>query len=97
MSLIRQTDAPQKSLVLSIRSKEIENRIGLHVSQKKVAVRICLLQPAKTLRMVSEPGLDPKFERQPGADLIWSSNGKGNCWDGNTTLMVSPAQLPACQ
>jgi hypothetical protein len=41
-------------------------------------------------------GTDPQYPGQPGADLIWSKTGKGNCWEGNQALLVSPAEFPDC-
>ena len=41
-------------------------------------------------------GLIPKFPGQPGSDLIWSKTGKGNCWQGNQALLVSPSEFPKC-
>ena len=42
-------------------------------------------------------GASPGSAGKPGADLIWSENGKGNCWQENQALIVSPNQLPACK
>ncbi len=32
----------------------------------------------------------------PGADLVWTGTGSGNCWLRNTASILVPPQLPAC-
>jgi cytochrome c peroxidase len=32
----------------------------------------------------------------PGADLFWTGNGAGNCWDDNRADVLLPPQLPDC-
>jgi len=32
----------------------------------------------------------------PGADLLWTANGTGNCWRHNVASIVIPSPLPAC-
>lgn len=33
----------------------------------------------------------------PGADLLWTGNGAGNCWDDNRATVLFPPQLPSCE
>jgi len=42
-------------------------------------------------------GGDTKVPNQPGADLIWSQNGVGNCWLRNQAILVSPPLFPPCE
>ena len=32
----------------------------------------------------------------PGADLLWTGSGRGNCWLGNVAAVVVPPNLPVC-
>lgn len=56
------------------------------------------------LNIVLGNGLNPDSVRLPpgipGADLLWTGVGTGNCWANNTSLIniwpLSPQPLPAC-
>ena len=41
-------------------------------------------------------GANPQFPGFPGADLIWSALGTGNCWRDNLAKVIFPRPLPAC-
>ena len=41
-------------------------------------------------------GQHPQFPGFPGADLIWSGTGSGNCWKNNQVSTVFPSPLPSC-
>jgi hypothetical protein len=32
----------------------------------------------------------------PGADLLWTGSGRGNCWFDNVATAVVPPNLPVC-
>jgi parallel beta-helix repeat protein len=42
-------------------------------------------------------GSHPQFPGLPGADLIWSANGTGDCWRENRAALIVPEPLPACR
>jgi parallel beta-helix repeat protein len=42
-------------------------------------------------------GTNAQFPGFPGADLIWSGAGTGNCWRDNVANVVFPQALPACR
>lgn len=41
-------------------------------------------------------GTNSQFPGIPGADLLWTGNGVGNCWEENTASVLFPPQLPSC-
>jgi len=45
---------------------------------------------------VLQNGTNPQFRGIPGADLLWTGNGSGNCWEQNIASVLVPPQLPAC-
>ena len=60
------------------------------------------IDPVSTLTEIRDNttarnGGDPQFPGLPGADLIWSGVGTGNCWHHNRASIVVPAILPSCR
>jgi parallel beta-helix repeat protein len=47
------------------------------------------------LNIIEHSGFNPA-PGFPGADLVWTGTGSGNCWRRNVAAVSVPAQLPTC-